>query len=53
MESLVLALQGPEWLLWVLATLTSLWVFNFGAVLTWQTSLYYWHRQPDFDETSA
>lgn len=43
-------MQGPVWLLWVLATLTSLWTINFGAVLTWQTSLYYFHRQENILE---
>ena len=43
-------LQGPQYLVWMLTFLACLWVFNFGAVLTWQTSLYYWHRQTAFDD---
>lgn len=40
--------QGPSWLMGLVVLLTSLWFINFGAVMTWQTSLYYWHRQEEF-----
>jgi len=46
---LVAAIQGPDWLMWMIVALSSLWFFNAGAVMTWQTSLSYWHRQQPFD----
>lgn len=46
---LVAALQGPDWLMWLIVGLASLWFFNAGAVMTWNTSLMYYHRQPPFD----
>jgi len=46
---LVSALQGPDWLMWLIAGLASLWFFNAGAVMTWETSLYYYHRQSPID----
>ena len=45
--SLVSSSGGPEWLWSMQAMLIMLWVFNFGAVMTWTPWLYRWHLQPN------
>ncbi|KAK9842864.1 hypothetical protein WJX74_003586 [Apatococcus lobatus] len=37
---------GPLWLFLLQEVLILLWVFNFGAVMTWTPWLYRWHMQP-------
>jgi len=41
---------GPQWLWNLHAMLIMLWVFNFGAVMTWTPWLYRWHLQPQSSE---
>ncbi len=40
----------PQWLWNLHAMLIMLWVFNFGAVMTWTPWLYRWHLQPQSSE---
>lgn len=48
------AVGGHDWLWAMQAGLILLWVFNFGAVMTWTPWLYRWHLQAeDVQEGSA
>lgn len=40
------AVGGHDWLWAMQAGLILLWVFNFGAVMTWTPWMYRWHLQP-------
>lgn len=47
------ALGGPDWLWAMQAGLILLWVFNFGAVMTWTPWMYRWQLQPDNQQESS
>ena len=44
-------LQGPQWLTALQLYILLLWTFNYGSLMTWMTSMYYWNLQPQ-DESN-